>query len=576
METPIGANGVDTASGGVDEDMDDLAADQLVKKLIERKDSQCDQLMSECSDRAKQIRDKINEMLDTRHAMVANAEDGVDGNRDNTSRIDTNSILKLQKELELEISGLNKTSKVCANEDNATNCLVLSNNKSINIPNDKSIKSDDSMDGNVGQSVDTNDVPAADIKSSPPPTTCTANESKANIKSSEKSSNVAKSEANVNNKSNANTASRKPVKNATKSRITPEQLTKKLSTFSTDAERISYLSQNLVEVCEENRSLCQQSKQNEKTTNQLTRERDQIQSEQNRLVLAKARLESLCRELQRQNRLIKDESLLKIKEEEEKRRDIANKFQSTLNEIMSLIGDNQKRNTQLKEENADLAHKLKTLMGHYETWETHTQKIIKQKDLETQLMKAKFTKTDLILNQEKQIFIKEKQQLIQMITDLQKRCADMSQSEVKLRTELGVYTNKYEEFQSVLSKSNEMFSGFKKDMERMSKQIKKLEKETILWKNRWETSNTALLKLSDEKEKRDTEHLKALQKIITLEKLCRAMQEERAILHERLLQADNELDDNSEPDGQTSNTEIALQPQTETDDTKPQVNETAE
>ena len=37
-----------------------------------------------------------------------------------------------------------------------------------------------------------------------------------------------------------------------------------------------------------------------------------------------------------------------------------------------------------------------------------------------------------------------------------------------------------------------------------------------------------------QKQKRDNEHLKALQKIITLEKLCRAMQEERALLHERL------------------------------------------
>ena len=277
-----------------------------------------------------------------------------------------------------------------------------------------------------------------------------------------------------------------------------ENINKKLSAFSTDAERISYLTNCLVEVSEENRNLSQQSKQNDKITFQLSKEKDQMQSEHNRLVLAKSRLESLCRELQRQNKFIKEESLIKIKEEEEKRREIANKFQSTLNEIMQLIGENQKRNTQLKEENADLAQKLKTLMGHYESWEKHTEKIIKQKDLETQLMKAKFSKTDMILNQEKQIFIKEKQQLIQMITDLQKRCTDMTHTETKLRTELGVYTNKYDEFQTVLSKSNDMFANFKRDMERMSKQIKKLEKETEAWKSRWETSNKALLKLSEE------------------------------------------------------------------------------
>jgi chromosome segregation ATPase len=249
---------------------------------------------------------------------------------------------------------------------------------------------------------------------------------------------------------------------------------------------------------EENRNLIQQSKQNDRINHQLSKEKDQMQSEHNRVVLAKSRLESLCRELQRQNKIIKEESLLKIKEEEEKRREIANKFQGTLNEIMQLIQENQKRNTQLKEENADLAQKLKTLMGHYENWEKHTEKIIKQKDLETQLVKAKFAKTNLILNQEKEIFLKEKQQLIQMIADLQKRCADLSASEMKLRTELSVYTTKYEEFQGVLGKSNEMFAGFKRDMEKMSKQIKKLEKETAQWRSKWETSQKELIHLSQE------------------------------------------------------------------------------
>ncbi len=37
-----------------------------------------------------------------------------------------------------------------------------------------------------------------------------------------------------------------------------------------------------------------------------------------------------------------------------------------------------------------------------------------------------------------------------------------------------------------------------------------------------------------QKQKRDNEHLAALQKIITLEKLCRALQEERTLMQIRL------------------------------------------
>ena len=502
MDTKIDVNNETNVDIEGEDSPDEAQAELMVQKMIETKDTKCEKLMSLCSDRAKEIRNKINEMLESRDAIVNSvsneSNDCSDGSQ-STTQIDTKSLLKLQKELELEISGLNKSSKDNTNEEKSRQTTddqksIETNDKSIETKDSIEVKdSDNSIQITAQKTDDTNGIPLNESK--------TTQKTDSNPKTDE-SLNNRKTETNVEkspSKSIAINSSRNKSKNNSKnSRLSVENISKKLSAFGSDAERISYLTNSLVEVSEENRNLIQQSKQNERTTNQLSKERDQMQSEQNRLVLAKSRLESLCRELQRQNKFIKEESLLKIKEEEEKRREIANKFQSTLNEIMQLIGENQKRNTQLKEENADLAQKLKTLMGHYESWEKHTEKIIKQKDLETQLIKAKFAKTDMILNQEKQIFIKEKQQLIQMITDLQKRCADMSQNEIKLRTELGVYTNKYDEFQTVLTKSNDMFANFKRDMERMSKQIKKLEKETLQWKNRWETSNKALLKLSDE------------------------------------------------------------------------------
>lgn len=501
-------------------DMNDETVEQIINKFIEIKDEKSEEIMSECSQRAQQIRDKINEILETRETVVDN--DG-DHNVQQNSRIDAKSLLNLQKELEIEISGinLNNSPKVVSNEDKTNDSKVSNTENSINTNlNDNKNESNKSLINNKVDNNVCNQLKTIDNN---------LNENK-KITERESSSPVNKVETNVKNNSSRKQTKSVSKKSEYKEKVTNEQLNKKLSTFNSDSERIAYLSNSYVELFEENRNLIQVSKQSDKMNHHLSREKDQMQSEHNRIVLAKCRLESLCRELQRQNRIIKEESLLKIKEEEEKRRQIANKFQGTLNEIMQLIQENQKRNTQLKEENADLAQKLKTLMGHYECWEKHTEKIIKQKDLETQLVKAKYAKTNLILNQEKEIFLKEKQQLIQMIADLQKRCSDMSTSELKLRTELNVYTTKYDEFQGVLSKSNDMFAGFKKDMEKMSKQIKKLEKETAVWKTKWESSNKSLIILTEEKQKRDTEHLSALQKIATLEKLCRALQEERALM----------------------------------------------
>jgi hypothetical protein len=457
------------------DEMSDESVEEIINKFIETKDSKSEEIMNECSHKAIEIRNQINQILETRQTLVANQD--IDSQRQNT-QIDSNSILNLQKELEIEISGLNlnNTEKTTSVDDK--NLIKVDDNKN---QSNQSLSNDNNDVCNQSKTVDNN-----------------VNNDKKTVTHIEASTSVSK-ESN----SNKNNSSRKQSKSVSKKsehkeKVTNEQLNKKLSTFSSDAEKINYLSNCFIEMSEENRNLIQQSKQNDRINHQLSKEKDQMQSEHNRVVLAKSRLESLCRELQRQNKIIKEESLLKIKEEEEKRREIANKFQGTLNEIMQLIQENQKRNTQLKEENADLAQKLKTLMGHYENWEKHTEKIIKQKDLETQLVKAKFAKTNLILNQEKEIFLKEKQQLIQMIADLQKRCADLSASEMKLRTELSVYTTKYEEFQGVLGKSNEMFAGFKRDMEKMTKQIKKLEKETAQWRSKWETSQKELIHLSQE------------------------------------------------------------------------------
>ena len=309
-------------------------------------------------------------------------------------------------------------------------------------------------------------------------------------------------------------------------RLTVDQVAKKLNSSPSmedlQAVTVSYLSQ-----CEELRVKDQKLKQHEKAFAQIVREKDVLQGDHNRLILAKSRLENLCRELQRQNKVIKEESLSRIKAEEEKRRQIANKFQTTLNEIMQLVQENQERNVTLKTENQELASKLKLLMDHYEVWEKNVEKIIQRKDLEGQLMNAKMAQTGLLFNQEKEQFLLEKQQLFMKISELQQKGILMSQTEKALKEELDRYTSKYQDFNEVLSKSNETFSGFKKDMEKMSKQIKKLEKETIAWKNKFEACNQTLTTVSADRNSKDQQLLTALNKVQTLEKLCRALQDRK-------------------------------------------------
>ncbi len=67
-------------------------------------------------------------------------------------------------------------------------------------------------------------------------------------------------------------------------------------------------------------------------------------------------------------------------------------------------------------------------------------------------------------------------------------------------------------------------------MDEMTKKLKSLEKETAQWKQRWEKSNSLLLDMATEKKQRDAELLSTTKQLTQLEKLCRALQTERATL----------------------------------------------
>ncbi|XP_071481437.1 uncharacterized protein [Diadema antillarum] len=303
-----------------------------------------------------------------------------------------------------------------------------------------------------------------------------------------------------------------------------------LNGLETPEEKIAALCKKYAELLGEHKSLQRESKSQAKQLSQIQRERDHLQSEHGRALLAKSKLESLCRELQRHNKTIKEESLQRAREEDEKRKEVSNKFQQTINEITTQMQDNHTRNIKLKEENIELASKLKNLVEQYERREEHIEKLFKHKDLESQLYDAKLQQSNLALAEEKERNKREKEVLLTESVDSKRKLEMLTKQEAQLKAQLAVYTEKFEEFQSTLTKSNEVFQTFKQEMDKMTKKIKKLEKETNMWRVRWENSNKSLLQMAEEKGRHEKEMLEKQVKITRLEKLCRALQAERNAL----------------------------------------------
>ncbi|XP_052237889.1 gamma-taxilin-like isoform X2 [Dreissena polymorpha] len=299
-----------------------------------------------------------------------------------------------------------------------------------------------------------------------------------------------------------------------------EHILKALSSLQTTEEKLAALCKKYADLHEEHRVVQSSFKQTQRKLTVTTREKDQLQTEHTKAVMAKSKLENLCRELQKHNQTIRQESIQRAKEEDEKRKEISQKFQTTIGEIQTQMGENHERNKQLREENADLAGKLKKFIEQSEARELQVAKVIQHRELEQKLADAKLEQATAILQEEQGRSQKERELLILQSTEYFKKLQLKDQ-------ELNMYKERYDEFQSTIKKSEEMFGKFKTEMDKMGKRCKKLEKDGAQWKTKWEGANRALLEMAEEKTKYDRERGLLVTKITKLESLCRAMQAER-------------------------------------------------
>ncbi|XP_037678080.1 gamma-taxilin isoform X2 [Choloepus didactylus] len=307
-----------------------------------------------------------------------------------------------------------------------------------------------------------------------------------------------------------------------------------LNTLSTPEEKLAALCKKYADLLEESRNVQKQMKILQKKQAQIVKEKVHLQSEHSKAILARSKLESLCRELQHHNKTLKEENMQQAREEEERRKEATAHFQITLNEIQTQLEQHDTHNAKLRQENIELGEKLKKLIEQYALREEHIDKVFKHKELQQQLVDAKLQQTTQLIKEADEKHQREREFLLKEATESRHKYEQMKQQEVQLKQQLSLYMDKFEEFQTTMAKSNELFTTFRQEMEKMTKKIKKLEKETIVWRAKWENNNKALLQMAEEKTVRDKEY-KAFQiKLERLEKLCRALQTERNELSEKV------------------------------------------
>nr|XP_044620298.1 gamma-taxilin-like isoform X6 [Equus asinus] len=307
-----------------------------------------------------------------------------------------------------------------------------------------------------------------------------------------------------------------------------------LNSLSTPEEKLAALCKKYADLLEESRNVQKQMKILQKQQAQIVKEKVLLQSEHSRAILARSKLESLCRELQHHNKTLKEENMQQARQEEESRKEATAHFQFTLNEIQAQLEQHDLHSAKLRQENVELGEKLKKLIEQYALREEHIDKLFKHKELQQQLVGAKLQQTAQLIKEADGKHQRERESLLEEATESRQKYEEMKQQEVQLKHQLSLYMDKFEEFQTTMAKSNDLFTTFRQEMEKMTKKIKKLEKEMIIWRTKWENNNKVLLQMAEEKTVRDKEY-KAFQiKLERLEKLCSALQMERNELSEKM------------------------------------------
>ena len=114
------------------------------------------------------------------------------------------------------------------------------------------------------------------------------------------------------------------------------------------------------------------------------------------------------------------------------------------------------------------------------------------------------------------------------------QATELAEREGMLKEQMNSYGEKFKELQETLTKSNEVFVGFKKDSEKMQKRIKSSEKERLTAEKLAQKQSKEIGELTEKHEALKKESAALKKQKERMEMLCRTLTQERADLKEKL------------------------------------------
>nr|XP_023026488.1 alpha-taxilin [Leptinotarsa decemlineata] len=306
-----------------------------------------------------------------------------------------------------------------------------------------------------------------------------------------------------------------------------DHLIKAIGDLSED-EKLDVIKEKYCDLHNEFKTTASTLKAIEKQLQVLQRDKEHIQADLTKNILSRSKMESLARELQKQNKEIKEENSNRLKEEEDKRKEVAATFTEKLNSLTQLMDENKDKSLRLREENMKLTSKLTELYDQFQERETHLSNMNRQMELQKKLSDTQLKKLDVEFETEREIWQKERTILLSNLEKSEETNKLLQENVNTLQFHIDVYQKQYSEFEITMKKSNKVFDSFKDEMTKMQKANATLEKDRNEWHQRWKAATQSALNLTELHQECSSDLETAQRKIKMLEKLCRKLQVERS------------------------------------------------
>jgi len=272
--------------------------------------------------------------------------------------------------------------------------------------------------------------------------------------------------------------------------------------------------------------------ENSDLQNEATMVKDQMKKHRE----AKDAIKALNEFLKKQIDLVKQESALRLEEEQSKRNESLGGCQETMNDLSGLLETHSGMNTSLKDKNIEIADQMLVLVNETEKREGQIERMQMEFQLQIKLLEHQVAKAQIEKSEVKADMTKDRLELMKEVGAERERNGKLDETVQLLRQQAEIYQKQMAELQKGAGDSTKSFDFFKTQIEKLTNQMVQLEQESAVWKEKSDVSNSQVAKMSLSTMDKEKEMTLVKSKLESMIKLNKTLSTERSNLLGKLKQ----------------------------------------